>query len=114
MFNPAKKGISKRLISRKCEVGLAPHLPDWKPLEFHLRGYLKDNKHQNNPQAIGELKAAITAKINEIPKNNNVCIIDNFTRSMQIFQDHSKDNSEDVFIRKLLCAETFMTEIFGE
>jgi hypothetical protein len=30
-------------------------------------GYLKDNVYENNPQTIGELKAAITAKIREIP-----------------------------------------------
>jgi hypothetical protein len=33
---------------------------------FDLWGYLKDNVHENNPQTIGELKAAITAKIREI------------------------------------------------
>jgi hypothetical protein len=30
-------------------------------------GYLKDNVYENNPQTIGELMAAITAKIMEIP-----------------------------------------------
>jgi hypothetical protein len=33
------------------------------PLYF----YLTDNVYENNPQTIGELKAAITAKIREIP-----------------------------------------------
>jgi hypothetical protein len=37
------------------------------PPYFDLWGYLKDNVHKNNPQTIGELKAAITAKIREIP-----------------------------------------------
>jgi hypothetical protein len=37
------------------------------PHIFYLWGYLKDNVYENNPQTIGELKAAITAKIMEIP-----------------------------------------------
>jgi hypothetical protein len=38
------------------------------PPYFYLWGYLKDIVFENNPQTIGELKAAITAKIREIPK----------------------------------------------
>jgi hypothetical protein len=38
------------------------------PPYFYLWGYLKDNVYENNPQTIGELKAAIKAKIREIPK----------------------------------------------
>jgi hypothetical protein len=41
--------------------------PDPPPPYFYLWGYLKDNVYENNPQTIGELKAAITAKIREIP-----------------------------------------------
>ena len=37
------------------------------PIFFYLWGYLKDNVYENNPQTIVELKAAITAKIREIP-----------------------------------------------
>jgi hypothetical protein len=36
--------------------------------------------YENNPQTIGELKAAITAKIREIPKEECVRVIDNFAR----------------------------------
>ena len=39
--------------------------------------------YENNPQTIGELKAAITAKIREIPKDECVRVIDNFARRMQ-------------------------------
>jgi hypothetical protein len=45
---------------------------------------LKDNVYENNPQTIGELKAAITAKIREIPKEKCVRVIDNFVRRMQV------------------------------
>ena len=43
-----------------------------------------DNVYENNPQTIGELKAAITAKIKEIPKEECVRVIDNFARRMQV------------------------------
>jgi hypothetical protein len=47
---------------------------DLKPPYFYLWGYLKDYVYVNNPQTIGELKAAITAKIREIPKEECVRI----------------------------------------
>jgi hypothetical protein len=58
---------------------------DLKPPYFYLWGYLKDNVYVNNPQTIGELKAAITEKIREIPKEECVRVIDNFARRMQVF-----------------------------
>ena len=36
--------------------------------------------YENNPQTIGELKAAITGKIRQIPKEKCVRVIDNFVR----------------------------------
>jgi hypothetical protein len=64
-----------RLISRKCEIEWVAHSPDLNPPYFYLWGYLKDNVYENNPQTIGELKAAITAKIREIPKDECVRVI---------------------------------------
>jgi hypothetical protein len=58
--------------------------PDLNPPYFYLWGYLKDNVHENNPQTFGELKAAIIAKIREIPKEERVRVIDNFARRMQV------------------------------
>ena len=60
-----------------CEIEWAAHSPDLNPPYFYLWRYLKDNVHGNNPQSIGELKAAITAKIREIPKGECVRVIDN-------------------------------------
>ena len=40
--------------------------------------------YQNNPQTIGELKAAIAAKIREIPREECVRVIDNFAQLMQV------------------------------
>jgi hypothetical protein len=57
---------------------------DLKPPYFYLWGYLKDYVYVNNPQTIGELKAAITAKIRQIPKEECVRVIDNFARRMQV------------------------------
>ena len=46
--------------------------------DFYLWGYLKDNVYENNLQTTDELKAAITGKIRQIPKEECVRIIDNF------------------------------------
>lgn len=43
-----------------------------------------DNVYQNNPETIGELKAALTVKIREISKEECIWIIDNFARHLQI------------------------------
>ena len=79
-----RERFQERLISRKCDVEWAPHSPDLNPPDFYLWGYLKDNVYQNNPQTIGELKAAIAAKIREIPREECVRVIDNFVQQMQV------------------------------
>jgi hypothetical protein len=64
-----RERFKDRLNNRKCEIEWAAHSPDLNPPPyFYLWGYLKDIVFENNPQTIGELKAAITAKIREIPK----------------------------------------------
>jgi len=45
-----------------------PHSPDLNPPDFYLWGYLKDRVYGNNPQTIPDLKAAITAVIRAIPR----------------------------------------------
>ena len=79
-----RERFQERLISRKCDVEWATHSPDLNPPDFDLWGYLKDNVYQNNPQTIGELKAAIAAKIREIPREECVRVIDNFAQRMQV------------------------------
>jgi hypothetical protein len=85
-----RERFKDRLISRKCEIEWAVHSPDLNPPYFYLWGYLKDNVYENNPQIIGELKAAITAKIREIPKKE--CV-----ESLTILRDVCKCafNAED-------------------
>ena len=79
-----RERFHERLISRKCEVEWAPHSPDLNPPDFYLWVYLKDNVYRKKPQTIGELKAAITGKIIEIPKEECFRVIDNFARRMQV------------------------------
>ena len=76
--------FQERLISRKCDVEWAPHSPALNPPDFYLWGYLKDHVYQNNPQTIGELKAAIAAKIREIPWEECMRVIDNFAQRLQV------------------------------
>ena len=54
------------------------------PRLFYLWGYLQENVYENNPERIGELKAAITGKIRQIPKEECVRVIDNFAQRVQV------------------------------
>jgi hypothetical protein len=74
--DPHLAGTTVHLDLYLCVVPMMPKtssvLPNsaftrLEPPDFYLWGYLKDNVYEKNPQTIGELKAAITAKIREIP-----------------------------------------------
>ena len=54
------------------------------PPGFYLRGYLKDRVYGNNPQSILDLKAAITAAIRAIPREECGRVIENFSRRIQM------------------------------
>ena len=73
-----------QIISRRCAVEWAPHSPDLNPPDFYLWGYLKDNVYMGNPQTIAELKNEITRKIREITPDECSCVIDNFSRRVQL------------------------------
>ena len=60
------------------------HAPDLNPPDLYLWWYLKVDVYENNPQAIGELKAAITGKIRQIPKEECMRVIENFARCVQV------------------------------
>jgi len=47
-------------------------------------GYLKDRVNDNNPQIILDLKAAITAAIRAIPREECGRVIENFSRWIQM------------------------------
>ena len=50
------------------------------PPDFFLWGYLKDRVYADNPQTISDLKAAITAAIQAIPRDACERVIENFHR----------------------------------
>ena len=47
-------------------------------------GYLKDRVYDNNPQTIPDLKAAITAAVTAIPREECGRVIENFARRIQM------------------------------
>ena len=55
----------------------------WTPICF-ICGLSQNNVYKNNAQTIGELKAAITGKIRQIPKEECVKVIDNYARRVQV------------------------------
>ena len=55
--------------------------------------------YENNPQAIGELKAAITGKIRQIPKEECVRVIDNFVRRVQVCLQRRGQHLEHILKR---------------
>jgi len=88
-----------------------PYSPDLNLQDVYLWRYLKDNVYQNNPQTIGELKAAITAKISEIPKEERVRVIGNFAQCMQVcLQCHSSQLEHILERTWRLCKATSMTK----
>ena len=55
--------------------------------------------YENNPQTIGELKAAITGKIRQIPKEECVRVIDNFKRDVQVCLQRRGQHLEHILKR---------------
>ena len=94
-----RERFDDKLISRRCDVEWAAHSPDLNPPDFYLWGYLKDNVYENNPQTIGELKAAITGKIKQIPKEECVRVIDNFARRLQVCLQRRGQHLEHILER---------------
>ena len=73
-----------RLISRRCDPQWSPHSPDLNPPDFYMWRYLKDRVYRNNPQTNPDLKAAITAAIRAIPREECRRVIENFARRIQM------------------------------
>ncbi|GFO20935.1 transposable element tc3 transposase [Plakobranchus ocellatus] len=89
-----------RLISRRCDPEWAPHSPDLNPPDFYLWGYLKDNVYINNPQIIPDLKAVITQKIRQIPREECVRVIGNFARHLQVCLQRGGGHMEHILERQ--------------
>jgi len=73
-----------RLISRRCDPQWSSHSPDLNPPDFYMWGYLKDRVYGNKPQTIPNLKAATTAAISAIPREECGRVIENFARRIQM------------------------------
>ena len=89
-----------RLISRRFDPEWSPHSPDLKPPDFYLWGYLKDRVFGNNPQTIPDLKAAITAAIKAIPREECGRAIENFARRIQVCLQRRGAHLEHIFERQ--------------
>ena len=87
-----------RLISRRCDPQWSPHSPDLNPPDFYLWGYLKDRVYANNPQSIPDLKAAITAAIRAIPREECGRVIENFARRIQVCLQRRGAHFEHIFL----------------
>ena len=89
-----------RLISRRCDPEWSPHSPDLNPPDFYLWGYLKDRVFDNNPQTIPDLKAAITAAIKAIPREECGRVIEKFARRIQVCLQRWGANLEHILERQ--------------
>ena len=89
-----------RLISRRCDPQWSPHSPDLNPPDFCMWGYLKERVYGNNPQTILDLKAAITAAIRAIPREECGRVIENFARRIQMCPQRRGAHLEHIFERQ--------------
>ena len=76
-----QKRFPDQLVGLWCDPECLPHSSDLNPPDFYLWVYLKDKVYVNNPQAIPNLKAAITAAIRAFPREESVRVIENFCPS---------------------------------
>ena len=73
-----------RLISHRCDLEWSPHSPALNPQDFYLWGYLQDRVFGNKPPTIPDLKAAITAAIKAILREECGRVIENFACRIQV------------------------------
>jgi len=64
---------------------------------FLYVGYLKDRVYGNNPQTLPDLKAAITAAIRAIPREECGRVIENFARQTQMCLQRRGAHLEHIF-----------------
>ena len=67
------------------------------PPYFYMWGYLKDRVYSNNPQTIPDLKAAITAAIRAIPREECGRVIKSFARRIQMCLQRRGAHLEHIF-----------------
>ena len=89
-----------QLISHRCDPEWSLHSPDLNPPDFYLWGYLKDRVFGNNPQTIPDLKAAITAAIKAILREECGRVIENFACRIQVCLQRRGAHLEHIFERQ--------------
>ena len=62
--------------------------------------YLKDRVYEDNPQTIPALKAAITAAIRAIPREECGRVIENFARRIQVWRGGGGAHLEHILKRQ--------------
>jgi len=67
------------------------------PPDFYMWGYLKDRVYGNKPQTIPDLKAAITAAIRAIPREECARVIENFAHRIQMCLQRRGAHLEHIF-----------------
>ena len=78
-----RERFRERLISRMCDVELAPHILDLNPA-LCICGSTSRIMCTRTTKKVNKLKAAITAKIREIPKEECARVTDNCSGRVQV------------------------------
>ena len=89
-----------KVISRRCDPEWAPHSPDLNPPDFYLWGFLKDRVFANNPQTIADLKTAISATVQAIPREECGRVIANFARRARVCLQRRGGHLEHILKRQ--------------
>jgi len=82
-----------RLINSRCDPQWSPHSPELNPPDFDMWGYLKDRVYGNNTLTIPDLKAAITAAIRAIPREE--------CERIQMFLQRRGSHLEHIFLAQV-------------
>ena len=69
------------------------------PPRFLSVGVSQGQLYENNLQTIGELEAAMTGQIRQIPKEECVRVIDTFARRVQVCRQHRGQHLEHILKR---------------
>ena len=66
-FQWLKEKLDRRFFSLKTDVEWSPNSPDLSPLDFFLRGYMKDRVYAHKPRSAHGLNEAIRSDARQIP-----------------------------------------------
>ncbi|KZC03964.1 hypothetical protein WN55_01224 [Dufourea novaeangliae] len=85
-----------RIISRNSAVNWPPRSCDLTPLDYFLRGYVKDQVYADNPQSIEALKINIRRVIGEIGSQLCKNVIENFDRRINVCKRGRNGHLSDI------------------